>query len=53
MKDGETPSSAAALAGYADQPHFTREAAALAGITPRWLAAELSDGFDTSVAVAL
>jgi hypothetical protein len=53
MKGGATPSSAAALAGYADQPHFTRETGALAGTTPRVLAAELSDGFDTSVAVAL
>jgi AraC-like DNA-binding protein len=53
MKDGATPSSAAARVGYADQPHFTRETAALAGITPRGLAAELSDGLDTSVPVLL
>lgn len=53
LKSGETPSSAAAIAGYADQPHFTREAAALAGITPAALAAELTDGHDTATPVAL
>jgi AraC-like DNA-binding protein len=53
LKGGATPSSAAALVGYADQPHFTRETAALAGISPGGLAAELSDGHDTSVPVAL
>jgi AraC-like DNA-binding protein len=53
MKRGATPSDASAAVGYADQPHFTREARALAGITPRGLAAELSDGLDTAVPVAL
>jgi AraC-like DNA-binding protein len=53
MKQWVTPSDAAVAAGYADQPHFTREAGALAGITPRGLAAELSDGLDTSVPVTL
>lgn len=50
---GESVASAAALAGFADQPHFTREASALAGISPVGLAAELTDGHDTSVPVAL
>jgi AraC-like DNA-binding protein len=53
MKEGATPGAASAQVGYADQPHFTREAAAMAGITPRALAAELSDGLDTSIPVAL
>lgn len=53
LKAGEPLASAAALAGYADQPHFTREASALAGVSPMGLAAELTDGRDTSVPVAL
>jgi transcriptional regulator GlxA family with amidase domain len=53
MKQGVAPADVATAVGYADQPHFTREAGALAGITPRGLAAELSDGLDTSIPVAL
>ena len=37
---GATLADAAALAGYADQPHLTREARALAGLTPARLIAE-------------
>ena len=33
-KNGETLSGAAAIAGFADQPHFTREARALTGHSP-------------------
>jgi AraC-like DNA-binding protein len=47
------PAEVAALVGYADQPHFTREATSLAGTTPVGLARELCDGFDTSVPVPL
>lgn len=36
----ESTASAAALAGYADQPHATRETRRLAGITPRELVSE-------------
>jgi len=53
MQRGAKPVEVAALAGYADQPHFTREAHELAGVTPAELSVELSDGLDTSVAVAL
>jgi AraC-like DNA-binding protein len=53
LRRGEPVSRAAVLAGYADQPHFTREASALAGTTPIGLAAELTDGVDTSVPVVL
>lgn len=53
IKEGASLSAAAATAGYADQPHFTREATALAGVSPVGLAAELTDGRDTSVPVAL
>lgn len=53
LRRGEPLSRAGALAGYADQPHFTREASALTGITPVALAAELTDGFDTSLPVIL
>jgi AraC-like DNA-binding protein len=53
LKTGEALSGAAMLAGYADQPHFTREASALAGITPVGLAAELTDGHDTTLPVVL
>lgn len=37
---GALLADAAAHAGYADQPHLTREARALAGITPARLIAE-------------
>ena len=40
----------AALAGYADQAHFTREAVALAGVTPARLAREMSDSFNPALA---
>jgi AraC-like DNA-binding protein len=53
MQHGMRPAEAAALVGYADQPHFTREATALAGTTPGGLARELCDGLDTSVPVSL
>ena len=53
MQRGAKPADAAALVGYADQPHFTREASALAGTTPVALSRELSDGLDTSVPVVL
>jgi transcriptional regulator GlxA family with amidase domain len=41
ITSGATVSAAAELAGYADQAHFTREARALALVTPRILASEL------------
>jgi AraC-like DNA-binding protein len=53
LQAGATPSIAAASAGYADQPHFTREASELAGISPGGLTAELTDGRDTIVPVRL
>jgi AraC-like DNA-binding protein len=53
LANGAPLSKAAALAGYADQAHFTREASALAGVTPSALARELSDGFGTAIPVVL
>lgn len=53
MRRGRKPAEVAALAGYADQAHFTREAHELSGVTPGELAIELCDGLDTSVPVAL
>ncbi len=53
LQRGAKPAQVAALVGYADQPHFTREASALAGTTPTALFRELSDGLDTSVPVVL
>jgi AraC-like DNA-binding protein len=53
MQRGARPAEVAASVGYADQPHFTREATSLSGATPGELASELCDGFDTSVPVAL
>lgn len=44
---GTTPADAATIAGYADQAHFTRDAVALAGVTPRLLARKMSDSFKT------
>jgi AraC-like DNA-binding protein len=52
LADGSSPSDAASLAGYADQAHFTRDSSELAGITPSGLARELSDSFNTDLAVA-
>jgi AraC-like DNA-binding protein len=52
LYQGTAPCEAATLAGYADQAHFTREAAELAGITPGGLARELSDSFKTAVPLA-
>jgi len=51
LASGRPPSEAASLAGYADQAHFTRDAAELAGITPRGLSRELSDSFNTAALV--
>lgn len=53
LKDGTPLSIVATDAGYADQPHFTREAAELAGVSPGALASALTDGNDTVVPVAL
>jgi AraC-like DNA-binding protein len=53
MQRGLRPADVAALVGYADQSHFTREARSLAGATPGELAHELCDGLDTSVSVSL
>ena len=53
MQRGIRPAEVAALVGYADQPHFTRETTSLAGTTPGELARELCDGLDTSVPVSL
>jgi AraC-like DNA-binding protein len=53
LGEGRAPSSAAALAGYADQAHFTRDATELAGITPAGLARELSDSFKTTDDIAI
>lgn len=53
LQEGALPGDAALSAGYADQPHFTRESRDLAGVTPTALAAEVRDGFDTSVPVPL
>lgn len=52
LHEGVVPSEAAARAGYADQAHFTRDASDLAGITPGGLAREMSDSFNTGVALA-
>lgn len=52
LATGHAPSEAASLAGYADQAHFTRDAADLAGITPSGRARELSDSFKTDIALA-
>jgi AraC-like DNA-binding protein len=38
LYDGVPPAEAAALAGYADQPHLSREVRVLAGVAPRQLA---------------
>lgn len=42
LDGGLSASAAAALAGYADQAHFTRDATALAGLPPTLLRAERS-----------
>ncbi|GIF66843.1 AraC family transcriptional regulator [Asanoa ishikariensis] len=39
LADGAGPAGAATAAGYADQPHFTRAARTLAGLTPAQLCA--------------
>lgn len=38
LEAGVTPAEAAAVAGYADQPHLSREVRALAGVSPGQLA---------------
>jgi AraC-like DNA-binding protein len=53
LASGAGLSKTAALAGYADQAHFTREVSALAGVTPSALARELSDGLGTAIPVVL
>jgi transcriptional regulator GlxA family with amidase domain len=52
LASGHAPSATALACGYADQAHLTREGAALAGITPAALARELSDSFNTPLAIA-
>jgi AraC-like DNA-binding protein len=47
LHDGFAPAAAAAAAGYADQPHLSREVHALAGTTP----AQLASGADSARAV--
>ncbi|MBX3189566.1 MAG: AraC family transcriptional regulator [Labilithrix sp.] len=49
---GATPSIAATEAGYADQAHFTRDAAELAGASPAALSREMSDSFKPREALA-
>jgi AraC-like DNA-binding protein len=53
LQRGARPAEVAALVGYADQPHFTRDATSLTGATPGELARELCDGLDTTVPVRL
>jgi AraC-like DNA-binding protein len=53
LAGGTVPSEAASLAGYADQAHFSRDSAELAGISPGALAREVSDSFNTAIPVAV
>jgi AraC-like DNA-binding protein len=48
LASGATASAAAAIAGYSDQAHFTRDTRALADTTPR----EMSDSFKPAAGVA-
>lgn len=50
-KSGETLAGAASLAGYADQPHFTREAQALTGMSPRGLLPNVGKLQDSDVRI--
>jgi len=49
LTSGMTPAAAAADAGYADQPHLSRELRRLAGTTPAQLAAESSANSSTEL----
>jgi AraC-like DNA-binding protein len=50
---GTALSTAATLAGYADQAHFARESVEMAGITPSVLLREVTDSRNTTIVVGV